>query len=140
MKECATQAEALTSRNGGALPDYEESVQELAKSLSAAQDVGAIAASIRAHRTVSSIPITVDESFTNHYSPKYGKCFVKLIYTLTNVAPGTGSHLDRTTAILLVDAFEGGLYADFDFSQCYMGGKPADCAKTEHEIEESMQN
>ena len=140
MKECATQAEALNSRNGGALPDYEKSVQELAKGLSAAQDVGAIAASIRAHRTVSAIPITVDESFTNHYSPKYGRCFVKLDYTLTNVVPGAGSHLDRTTAILLVDAFEGSLYADFDFSRCYMGGKPADCAETERNIDDSMQN
>ena len=55
-KECATQAEALNSRNGGALPDYEKSVQELAKGLSAAQSVGAIAASIRAHRTVWRYP------------------------------------------------------------------------------------
>jgi len=137
-KECAAQAEETRTRKDGVFADYEKSVHELANSLSVAQQLGAIAASARSKKPVSATPITVNESSLNHYSPKFGKCFVRAAYTLTNVE--AGSHLDRNTSILLVDAFEGGLYADLDFSSCYMGGKSADCVETERDIEDAMQN
>jgi|SRR5580704_445631 hypothetical protein len=112
----------------------------MARSLSVAQQLGALANSVRSKKITPVLPITVNKSSSNHYSPKFGKCFVRVAYTLTNLETDSGAHLDRTTSILLVDAFEGGLYADLDFSKCYMGGKPADCAETERNIDDAMNN
>ena len=48
--------------------------------------------------------------------------------------------LDRTTSILLIDAFGGGLLADLDFTVCYIGGEVGDCAEAKSKLNDVMNN
>jgi hypothetical protein len=70
--------------------------------------------------------------------PVLGVCFPEAVYTLNNVHRKAGPVRDRTTAKL--NAFEGGLLADLDFSVCYLEGRKADCDKTDARIQDAMQH
>lgn len=73
----------------------------------------------------------------NHYSPKYNRCFVRITLTARHVKVGPG--VDRTSSTMLMDAFEGSVGAIVPFTgPCYLGGEPADCAKTESFISNAM--
>jgi hypothetical protein len=139
-KECAAQADKVRDRKDGLLVDYEKSVRDLAASFSAAQALEAVVESAKSGKATPAIPITVEKAFVNHYSPKYGMCFLRAAYTLRNVGPGEHAQFDRTTAVLLINAFEGGLVADLDFSLCYVGGERADCSDTKNKIDDAMNN
>jgi len=139
-RECAAQAEEIKGKKDGLLIDYEKSASELAKSLSVAQQLGAVVEGARSGKAVPAIPIKLVMGLVNHYSPKYGACFLRATYTMMNIDLAS-THLDRATSTLLVDAFGGGLLADLDFNQCYVGGKSgSDCAETESKIDDAMTN
>jgi hypothetical protein len=127
-------------KKDGLLIDYEKSASELAKSLSVAQQLGAVVEGARSGKAVPAIPIKLVKGLVNHYSPKYGTCFLRATYTMMNIDLAS-THLDRATSTLLVDAFGGGLLADLDFNQCYISGKSgADCAETKSKIDDAMTN
>jgi hypothetical protein len=139
-RECAAQAEEIKGKKDGLLIDYEKSASELAKSLSVAQQLGAVVEGARSGKAVPAIPIKLVKGLVNHYSPKYGTCFLRATYTMMNIDLAS-THLDRATSTLLVDAFGGGLLADLDFNQCYISGKSgADCAETKSKIDDAMTN
>ena len=108
--------------------------------MSAVQALEAAVAASKSGKATPAVPITWEKGLINHYSPKYGVCFLKATYTLRNVGTRAGAPLDRRTAILLIDAFEGGLLADLDFSVCYIGGEQGDCAETKNRIDDAMNN
>jgi len=139
-KECAAQADKVRGRKDGLLVDYEKSLTDLAAGLSAAQAVEAVVAASRSGKVTPSVPITVVKGLVNHYSAKYGVCFIKATYMLRNVRHSAGTPLDRTTAVLLIDALGGGLLADLDFSLCYIGGEAAECPETKKKIDDAMNN
>lgn len=139
-KECAAQADKVWNRKDGLLVDYEKSVRDVAAVLTVAQELEAAAAAAKSGKVTPAVPITVEKGFVNHYSPKYGMCFLKATFRLGNVGPGAGKHLDRTSSILLINAVEGGLVATYDFSLCYLGGKHADCAEAKSMIDDAMSN
>ena len=69
----------------------------------------------------------------NHYSPKYDKCFVRVVEA--------GGFFEKSASTLLLDAFEGSIRAISAFTgPCYVGGKEADCAKAEEFIADAMTN
>lgn len=79
----------------------------------------------------------LEEVFVNHYSPMYGRCFVRITHTMRHVKVGPG--VDRTSSAMLMDAFEGSIGAIVAFTgPCYLAGKPADCAKAEEFISVAM--
>ena len=139
-KECAAQADKVRARKDGLLVDYEKSIRDLAAALSVAQALDAVVATSESGKATPAAPITVLKGLVNHYSPKYGMCFIAASYTLMNVGPATGAPLNRTTATVLIDAFGGGLIAHVDFSVCYIGGKPGDCAEAKNKIDDLMNN
>jgi hypothetical protein len=139
-KECAAQADKVRARKDGLLVDYEKSLRDLAAALSVAQALDAVVATSKSGKATPAAPVTVLKGLVNHYSPKYGMCFIAASYTLMNVGPAAGAPLNRTTATLLLDAFGGGLIAHVDFSVCYIGGKPGDCAEAKSKIDDLMNN
>ena len=82
-------------------------------------------------------------SWENHYSPKYGKCFVSATFAFTGEGAGKTIPLFSNA---LIDAFERSFLAlsahgGNTEGACYIGEeKPADCAKAEAFISEHMKN
>jgi hypothetical protein len=113
-KDCAAQAEKVKASKDGVLGDYEKSVRELVASLNAARSLQGFVETARTGKKADSTPITLIKGYVNHYSPKYSMCFVEAVFDLQNVH--SDDKLDRTTSKLLINAFEGGLLADLDFT------------------------
>ncbi len=139
-KECAAQAEVIRGKDTGVPVEMEKSVRELARALSDAGKLQAFVATARSGKVVPAVPIEVDKSSKNHYSPKYGKCFVTFTYVMNNAK--TDSKMQRTYSTILLDAFEGSLLATLDFGDgtCFVGGESATCAKAQSTIADAMQN
>jgi hypothetical protein len=87
------------------------------------------------------------QSWENHYSPKYSRCFISVL----NRAPGDGA--GKVYPLLrndLLDAFERTTLATWssEFSEkraddlvaCQVDHQPADCAKAARFISEHMKN
>jgi hypothetical protein len=68
-RECAAQEEEIKRKKDGLLIDYEKSASELAKSLSVAQQLGAVVEGARSGKAVPAIPIKLVRGLVNHYSP-----------------------------------------------------------------------
>jgi hypothetical protein len=74
---------------------YEKAVTDLVRGLSAAQLLGSVVASAQSGKVVPAIPIKLEKSSLNHYSPKYNKFFVTFTYVTTNnteTHPGLARH------------------------------------------------
>lgn len=75
------------------------------------------------------------ESYNNHYSPKYGKCFVLMLYSTTKdeigESPAWSIRVPKLQNVLY-DAFErSSPLATYSVSPltCYTDGKPSDCSE-----------
>jgi hypothetical protein len=139
-RECSAQADKIRGRKDGLLVDYEKSVDDLVATLSAIQTIDAALVAAKSGKAAPAVPITLEKGLVNHYSPKHGTCFLQATYVLMNVGARAGAPLDRTTSVLLIDAFEGGLAAHLDFSICFIGGEPSDCADAKSTIGDAMSN
>jgi hypothetical protein len=74
-----------------------------------------------------------DKDRVNHYSPKYDRCFVRVVEA--------GGFFEKTASTFLLDVFEGSIGAIISLTgPCYVGGKEADCAKAEEFIADAMTN
>jgi hypothetical protein len=83
----------------------------------------------------------MEEGRVNHYSPKYDRCFIRVVHVARNAKVKAGGFFERTTSTLLLDAFEGSIGAMVPFAgPCYLGGKEANCAKAEEFIADAMAN
>jgi len=73
------------------------------------------------------------ENRVSHYSPKYDRCFVRLV--------DASGFFEKTPSTLLLDAFAGSIGAIAPLTgPCYLAGKAADCAKAEEFIADAMAN